>query len=79
MFFPCLGCPELSRDMVLHGSWVLMAGPDTGVSSHLTCAWHLWIRSGPQGGSRESHCLRTVWFASVRVASRGAIPLRAGN
>lgn len=38
MSFPCFGCSELIRDMVLHGSWDLMAGPDTGVSSHLTCA-----------------------------------------
>lgn len=38
MSFLCLGCPELSRDIALHGSWDLMAGPDTGVSSHLTCA-----------------------------------------
>lgn len=61
MSFPCLGCPELSGATVLHGSWDLMAGPDTGVSSHLTCAWHLWVPAGKAVAREQSGLPQPGW------------------
>lgn len=36
MSFPYLEGQDRSRDMALDGSWNRMAGPDRGMSSHLT-------------------------------------------